>query len=310
MKKYEELSQIYQAQNAIGIARAAGAQQYAPNTLAKAEQLLATAQQFEQHKTGDFSRIIQNAREAAQTAEDARVIAQRRQQEEKISTAGVQVAAARQAQAQAEAEAQRARSEADAAKAKADAERVARERAEAEAANARERIAAEPPPPPPPASNLQSRRTQPQKPELRMRLLEQLNAPLATRDTPRGLVSTVPDDGFSGSLLRPATADQIARVSQIIAAHPGLRIEVEGHSDAPDSVAATAQRAQAVRDVLVAHGIPASAVTARGLGNARLLASNATEAGREENRRVEITITGDAIGSLPFWDRTYTLGRR
>jgi outer membrane protein OmpA-like peptidoglycan-associated protein len=308
MKKYEELSQIYQAQNAIGAARAAGAAQYAPNTLAKAEQLLTTARQFEQNKTGDSSRVIQDAREAAQTAEDARAISERRKQEEKLAATASQVTAAQQAQAAAEAEAHRARSEAEAARAQADAERVARERAEAEAANARERAVqtqtAVPPPPP--------RRTpEPaQKPELRIRLLEQLNAPVATRDTPRGLVATLPDNGFSGTTLRAATADQIAQIAAIVAAHPGLRVEVEGHSDKADSQAMTAQRANAVRDVLIAHGLPPGAISARGLGNSRPLASNATEAGREENRRVEITISGEPIGNVPFWDKTYTLGSR
>ncbi len=95
-RRYEELSELYQAQNAVGIARAAGAEQYAPNTFAKAQQLLTEAQQLDSSKS-DTSRVVQAAREASQTAEDARVISQGIQQEEKIAKAQADVSAAQQA---------------------------------------------------------------------------------------------------------------------------------------------------------------------------------------------------------------------
>lgn len=311
MHKYEELLELYQAQNAVGIARAAEAAQYAPNTLAKAEQLLTEAQQLEQSK-GESSRIVQAAREASETAEDARVIAERHQQDAKLVKAQAEVLSARQAQAQAaaavqqaQAEAAAARSEAEAAKARADAEGAARERAEADADAARARsyerapapVAAAPPPPDP-----QARRS-----ALRMRLLEQLNGPLITRDTPRGLVATVPNSAFTGVTLHPVTADQIARIGAIIAANPGMRVEIDGHSDSDANDALSSKRAEAVRAVLIAHGLSAASVTSRGLGSTRPLTSNATPAGREENQRVEIVISGDSIGELPFWDHTYDL---
>ena len=145
MHKYEELLELYQAQNAVGVAQAAKAEQYAPNTFAKAQQLLTEAQQMEQHK-GETSHIIQAAREAAETAEDARVIAERHQQDAKLEKAQAEITAAQQAQAdaaaaiqQAKAETAAARSEAEEAKARADAERAARERAEADAEAARNR---------------------------------------------------------------------------------------------------------------------------------------------------------------------------
>jgi hypothetical protein len=137
MRKYEELSELYQAENALAIAHNAKAEQYAPNTFAKAQQLLTEARQLESAKGNNSMRIVQAAREASQTAEDARQIADRRQQEETLAKAQGEVAAAKQAQAQAEAEVQRLRSEAEAAKAQADAEKAAKERAEAEAAAAR-----------------------------------------------------------------------------------------------------------------------------------------------------------------------------
>jgi outer membrane protein OmpA-like peptidoglycan-associated protein len=301
MRKYEELTELYQAQNAVGVAQAAQAELLAPNTFAKAQQLLTEAQQLEQSK-GDSSRIIQAAREAAQTAEDARLIAERRTQEDKLLKAQSDLAAAQESHAR---ELEQAKAEAQTARAQADAERAARERAESEAAAARNGQVSNLPPPPPPV------RTVPQQPskesELRMRLLEQLNGPLPTRDTPRGLMATIPNVAFTGNSLRPATVEQIAKIGSIIAANPGLRVEVEGHLDSPGSEAASAQRAEAVREILLSRGVSANAVIARGLGNSRPLASNATGAGRDENQRVEIIVSGDSIGNIPFWDRTYPL---
>jgi outer membrane protein OmpA-like peptidoglycan-associated protein len=313
MREYEALSELYQAQNAVGIARAASADRYAPNTLAKAQQLFDQAQHLEAAKA-DRSRVVEAAREAAETAEDARVIAEKRQQEEKIAQAQAEAAQARQAISQAEFEAQRARAEADAAQAQVDAERAARQRAEAEAAAARERAAhaeaqiraAAPPAP--------SAQRPPEdisgKMALRMRVLEQLNGSLPTRDTPRGLVATISGSEFAGAVLRPSNSDQLGRIAALLAGQPRLRIEVEGHTDSADTAVLSQQRAEAVREILVGHGISSGNVSARGLGNSRPLASNSTSGGREENQRVEIIISGDAIGNIPFWDRSYALTSR
>lgn len=314
MRKYEALLELYQAQNAVNIANAAHAGQYAPNTFAKAQQLLAAAQQMNDHK-GDNARIVETAREAAQAAEDARLIAVKRVQEDQVANAQSQIAAARSAQLQAEQEAQRLKADAQAAQAQAEAERAAREQAEAEAAAARAALQPQPPPPPintaplpPPAV-----RTMPQTPqtsaraELRMRLLEQCNGPLETRDTTRGLVAIVPNSAFLASDLRSPAREQVSRIAAIVIANPGLRIEVEGHSDSESNAPLSSKRAEAVREALIRRGVSPSAVTSRGLGNARPLMSNATPAGREANERVEIVISGDPIGNLPFWDRTYPL---
>lgn len=310
MRKYEELSELYQAENALAIAHNARAEQYAPNTFAKAQQLLTEARQLESVKGNNTTRIVQSAREAAQTAEDARQIADRRQQEDKLAKLQGEVNAARQAQEQAQAEVQRLRSEADAAKSQADADRAARERAEAEAAAAR-RQQPEPrsqvvPPPPPQAHPVTQPQTSPQT-AVRMRMLEQLNGPLATRDTPRGLIAVVPNSSFSGASLNPTAAGQVARVAAIVAATPGLHIEVEGHTENPDNDSLSSKRAYAIRDVLVSRGIPASAITARGLGNSRPLTASTAANARQENERVEIVVKGDAIGNVPIWDKTYAL---
>jgi outer membrane protein OmpA-like peptidoglycan-associated protein len=309
MDQYEAMLELSEAQNATGIARAANAEQYAPQTFARAQQLLADAQRMQDTK-GSASMVVQVAREAAQTAEDARVIAEKHRQEDRVAAAESAAARAQEAQARAEGEAQRMRTEADAARSQAGAERVARERAEADTADAR-RLAAQQQtaliaPPPPPATQPDNSR----KTELRMRLMEQLNGVLPARDTPRGMVATVSDSSFSGGELRGPTADQLARLLTILAPYPNLRLVVEGHSDSASTQAQSARRAESVRQSLVGRGLPPDRVTVLSMGDSRPLVSNSGPAGREQNRRVEIVISGDAIGTLPFWDRTYSLTQK
>ncbi|HEV1284243.1 MAG TPA: OmpA family protein [Bryobacteraceae bacterium] len=323
MREYEALSELYQAENAIGIARNAGAERYAPNTFAKAQQLLNQAQQLEAGKK-DPGRVVEDAREAAEAAEDARVIAVKHQQDEKIARAQADAEKAQQAIAQAESAARIARADAEAAQARAeaaqaqvDAERGARQRAEEEAAAARQRAAqAEA------AVRMQAaqaaptvRRQQPSqddagKTALRMKLLEQLNGALPARDAARGLTATVSDSGFAGTLLKPGTSAQLARIAAILAAHPELRIEIDGHTADPDTAGLSQKRAEAVREALVSHGVPFNSVTVRGLGNSSPLGSNRTAAGREENQRVELVLSGAAIGNIPYWEQSYTLTLR
>ena len=305
MHKYEELLEVYQAQNALGIAASVHAAQLAPDTYQRAQQLLTTAQQLQASKA-DSARIIETAREAAQTAEDARLIATRKQQEIQIAHAQAQAAAAKQAQQQAMANAERARMEAAQAQAaqaqaQAEADRIARERAAANAPVEQARVIVVTP------SATHPQQEPARQSTLRMRLLEQLNGPLPTRDTPRGLVATVPRSAFDGAALNASAMSQVARIATIVAANPGLRIEVEGNSDSQAGTPLSWKRAEAVRDVLVSRGLPPNAVTSRGLGNTRPLMSNATAAGREANDRVEIVVSGDPIGTLPFWDHTYPL---
>ena len=314
MDRYEAILEMYEAQNALGIARAANAEQYAPQTFAKAQQLYDSAQRLESGKASS-SAIVQDAREAAQTAEDARMIAERKHEEETIANARSEAVEAQHARARAEDERQRAQSEAEAAQIRADAEHAARERAEAEAAAARERAV---------QAEASARNTvvvekvQPQttvvrasrdtqKSELRMNMLEQLNGVVSIRDTSRGLVATVPDSAFSGSELNPALSSQMTRLAAIVQAHPGLRITVEGNTDSSATDALSSQRAEAVRRMLIAQGLPSAVVTAHGLGAAHPFGPNSSPAGREANRRVEVVISGDPIGDLPFWDHPYAL---
>lgn len=324
MRKYEALLELYQAQNAIAIARNAGADRYASNTFAKAQALLTEAEQLNANKNVDSHRVVDSAREAAQTAEDAHVIAERHIQDEQIAQATSQLAAAEQAKAAAKVDAERAQAAVASAQAQLESERSARQRAEAEMVNAQERArqaeadaqasrasaaatAA--------AADVARQHTQvvdadSQKTDLRIRLLEQLNGALATRDTSWGLMATIPDRGFSGVAMRETPTDQLRRIVQVVNAHAGLRVTIEGHSDGPSTESMASRRAAGVRDALVNCGLSPSLVEVRSMGNSRPLGPNTTESGREENRRVEIVISGDPIGKYPYWDRPYTLTLR
>ena len=317
MSQYEALMELYQAENAVGIAAAANTEQYAPNTFGKARELAEQARQLQAAK-GNERRVVELAREAAQTAEDARLIAQGRQREDRVREALANVQTAQQARSRAEAEAadararaSAARAEADSARAQAQAEREARQRAEAEASVAREQARRREQEA---AALLSSRRQEEQQSAqqkaLRTRLLEQMGRIAETRDTPRGLVTIISDSEFNGAVLRRGTADQMSRLADIITSEPGLQVQVEGHTDSAAAEALSWSRARAVGDSLIRQGLSPDRISTRGFGDSRPLVSNATAAGRRENRRVEVVIFGDPIGSLPYWDHTYTLTLR
>ena len=142
-----------------------------------------------------------------------------------------------------------------------------------------------------------------QKEEQRQRLLNQLNQVLETRDTPRGLVVSMPDVLFdTGSYtLKPAARERLARVSGIVLAYPDLRLEIEGHTDSVGSdeynQILSEKRAASVRDYLMNNGVSINNVIARGLGKGNPVADNSTAAGRKLNRRVEMIVSGDVIGT-------------
>jgi outer membrane protein OmpA-like peptidoglycan-associated protein len=141
-----------------------------------------------------------------------------------------------------------------------------------------------------------------EKQELRSRLLQQLNSILATRDSARGLIASMSDVLFkTGSFeLLPGARERLAKISGIVLAYPSLHLQVEGHTDSVGSDDYNQQlsekRAGAVRDYLVQQGISADAIEAHGLGKTEPVASNETPEGRQQNRRVEMVISGEAIG--------------
>jgi flagellar motor protein MotB len=301
MGLYEELLEVYQAQNAVQIAAAMGAGEYAAETFARAQELLGTAQNL-QASHADKSQVIATARESAQTAEDARAIAMKRKQDAEVAAAKAEATLERQRRLQAEAEAQTAKAESSADRTMLEQERLARQQAEAQAAAAQTQT---PPPPPPPVVVAQVPRVtvEQQRKDLRMNLYQQLGeSSLEIMDTPRGLVVTIPASDFNGGMLQSTAARRLAQVSAAIAAHPELSVEVDDNGDGSST-----ERAEAVRAVLMESGARAGAISVRSLGNSRPIASNATAAGRELNRRVEIAISGQTIGNMPYWDRSYSL---
>jgi flagellar motor protein MotB len=140
-------------------------------------------------------------------------------------------------------------------------------------------------------------------------VLAQLKNVVNTLDTPRGLVIVIPDSSFQGANLSSGPVGTVGRIAQIVAP-AGLMVAVEGHADSSAGDGLALGRAESVRDALVNSGVRASAVTAKSLGNSRPTTSNATEAGRMQNRRVEIVISGGPIGESPLWDQSYGLSSR
>lgn len=142
-----------------------------------------------------------------------------------------------------------------------------------------------------------------EKAELRAQLLRQFNAVLQTRDTARGLIVNMSDVLFDTGKysLRPLAREKLAKVAGIVSGHPGLRLDVEGHTDSVGgdeyNQRLSEQRGAAVRDYLTHEGMAATSVTAKGFGKTQPVASNETANGRQQNRRVELVISGDVIGT-------------
>jgi outer membrane protein OmpA-like peptidoglycan-associated protein len=302
---------LLEARNAVAIAKAAGAAKYAPDSLRKAEDYLARAEDYLLRKQGKTP-IGTAARGATQMAEDARVLTLRRKEQERIANEkqammNSQQQAEAEARASAEAEAQaRAQAEEDARRrSQAESDRAAAERAQAEAQQQQAqadaaRAAAQADQQRAEAAAAEAIR---QKEAQRQRLLDQLNQVLETKDTSRGLVVSMPDVLFdTGSYtLKPAARERLARISGIVLAYPDLRLEIEGHTDSvgSDSYNQTLseKRAASVRDYLVNNGVSINNVIARGLGKGSPVADNSTAAGRKLNRRVEMIVSGDVIGT-------------
>ena len=302
---------LLEARNAVVIAKAAGAQQYAPDSLTKAEDMLQRAEDYYQRKQG-ITPIGTAARGATQMAEDARVLTLRREREAKIEAdrraheeaeAAAKIAAveAQQQAAQAQAQADEdARRRADAERAEADAlaqqQQAAAQQAQAQAAAAAAQQAAN-------QAEQQRQEAVRQKEEMRQRLLAQLNQVLQTRDSARGLIVSMPDVlfAFNQHTLKPEARERLARISGIVLAYPDLKLEIDGYTDAIGSddynQTLSDKRAEAVRDYLVNSGVSMNNVVARGLGKSDPVADNSTAAGRQLNRRVEMIVSGDVIGT-------------
>ena len=337
---------LYEARQAVQIARATGAAKYAADTFKKATDLLAQSEGYLARKAG-MKPVAMISREAVQTAEDARVITVKRREEEQLMNERAS-AAEREAKAQAEAvaEGERAKKEAEnarleterrkqaetdrtmAEKAKAEAEAATAEarklkaeadlaRAQAEKARAEADVAKQ-------AALVAQQaaladlerakvavaeaekgrlRAEEEKGALRKQLLDQFNLILETRDSARGLIVNLSDVLFdSGKFtLRPPTREKLAKISGIILAHPGLKLEVEGHTDDVGSEEfnqkLSEQRSAAVRTYLMEQGLNGDLITSVGFGKTVPAVPNTNAANRQKNRRVEMVVSGEVIGT-------------
>ena len=313
--------ELFEARNAVRIARNAAADKYALASLAKAEQQLETAEEAYRQKR-DRKVVEAAARDAVQTAEEGRVMAVKAKAEEDAQAkiaADKRAAEEREAKARADAaaevqrrmEADQAREQAEVARAEAERLRQQAEKAAAEAARAKqeaeaaraaalaERQAAQAD-----AENARqaAAKAEAEKADLRGQLLNQLNSILETQDSARGLIVQMSDVLFDtgSATLKAGAREKLAKISGILLAHPGLTLEIEGHTDSVGSDDFNQQlserRADSVRDFLAEQGVPVSTIAARGFGKAQPVASNDTPEGRQRNRRVELVVNGESIG--------------
>lgn len=302
----------------VAIAKTAGAAQYAPDTLQKAENLLAQAEDYLRRKQGRTP-VGTVARGATQTAEDARVLTLQKKEQERIAAekramqeaqekAEAEATASAEAEAQAKAQAEedarrRAQAEADQATAEKARAQAQLEQAKADAARSAALAEQQKAQTEAERSRMAAAEAIRQKEEMRERLLKQLNQVLETKDTSRGLIVSMPDVLFDSGqyTLKPAARERLARISGIVLAYPDLRLEIEGHTDSIGSEefnqSLSEKRAATVRDYLVNAGVPINSVIARGLGKNNPIADNSTAAGRKLNRRVEMIVSGDVIGN-------------
>jgi outer membrane protein OmpA-like peptidoglycan-associated protein len=362
--------ELHEARNAVQLARYAGADRYAGETFRNAESQLRQAEDYLARKQNRKT-ITMAAREAVQTAEDARLIAIQKQEQERLAQERqaaaereriasakaaeeqarrreAEFAAERTARQKAEAEAARAEAERARVEAAAEAQRLALEKqqAAADAERARAQAAAE-------AQRLEQQRAEAaavaqraeqerlaaeaartaaenaraaalaqqqaaqqeaerarlaaeaatrERDEMRTRLQQQLNLVLETRESARGLIVNMSDVLFDVDkhTLRAGAREKLAKVAGILLAYPGLNIAVEGHTDSTGSdgynQSLSERRAASVRDYLVSQSIAPANVTARGFGETMPVVSNDSAAGRQQNRRVELVVSGEMIG--------------
>jgi outer membrane protein OmpA-like peptidoglycan-associated protein len=349
--------EFFEARNALRIAQSEGAETYANDSYQHAVRLMDQVDADATRHHIERKPLIAVAREAVQTAEDARAIAVKKMGDvgldnERQASADAQAQSQQQAddatrqknQAQsdqahaefAQSQAESARSQAEIAKSQAESDtvraRAATAQAQSDAANARNdaanaqsaasqaksdmadsqassanalsaaqadadqsRLAAQ-------QSQLNADQAQAEKAEMRAKLSAQLNLILQTRDSARGLIVSMSDVLFDTGRysLKPGAREKLAKVAGILLAYPGLNIEVGGYTDnvGGDEMNQTLSqnRAGSVRDYLVEQGVTANSVSARGFGNTLPVATNDNSAGRQQNRRVELLVSGEAIG--------------
>jgi outer membrane protein OmpA-like peptidoglycan-associated protein len=321
--------EFFEARNALRIAKAENSELYASDSYQRAVQLMNNADEYATRKHLDNKALITVSREVVQTSEDAREIAVKKSDEVRLSNER-QESANSQAQLQgqadramrqkdqaqsdaAAAQAARTQAELDAAKSRADAASAqsATAQAQADMANSQaasatalsaaqadaeqSRLAAQ-------TAQASAQQAETDKAAMRAKLSEQLNSILQTRDSARGLIVSMSDVLFDTGKysLKPGAREKLAKVAGILLAYPGLDIAVGGYTDnvGGDAMNQTLSenRASSVRDYLVQEGVATNSVSSQGFGNTLPVASNDNSAGRQQNRRVELLVSGEAIG--------------
>jgi outer membrane protein OmpA-like peptidoglycan-associated protein len=284
--------ELYEAINAVQIAQAAGAEQYAGEVFGRAQVNLRNAQDMDRNKH-DRKQEITYAREAVQTAEDARIITIRKMQAE---TSAKQISDKESAQQAA------AQSQADAAQAQAQAEQQAAQRAQAEAQAAEAEARAAKARDAQQSAEQSAQQAAQQTEQMREKLKAQLNAVLATQETARGLVINMSDVlfDFNKYTLKPEAREKLAKVSGILLSYPDLKMQVEGYTDNIGSdqynQKLSEERAGAVRDYLTSQSVSQQNIAAAGYGKTNPIADNTSAQGRAQNRRVQMVVSGNSIG--------------
>jgi len=294
--------EFFEARNALRIAQSEGAERYASDSYQHAVQLMNNADEYATRKHIDRKPLIAVAREAVQTAEDARAIAVNKMDEERLANER-QASTDAQAKSQRQADdAIRQKEQAQSDTAKAQSDMAANQAASAAAVTAaradadQSRLAAQ-------QAQQNAQQADNDKAAMRTRLSEQLNSILQTRDSARGLIVSMSDVLFDTGKysLKPGAREKLAKVAGILLAYPGLSIEVGGYTDniGGDEMnqKLSENRAGSVRDYLVQQGVTTDSVSAKGFGNTLPVASNDNSAGRQQNRRVELLVSGEAIGN-------------
>jgi outer membrane protein OmpA-like peptidoglycan-associated protein len=326
--------EFYEARNAMRIAQSEGAETYAADSYRHAVELMKTADDYAISRHTEKKPLIAASRDTVQTAEDAREIAVKKIGEQLSADerqALIDATAKAQAQADsatlmsAQAQSNAANAEAAAAKAQADmaanqtASTAAVSAAQSDSAKAQADMAANQTASASAISAAQSEADQSrmvaeqalqrehqadsEKVAMRVQLSVQLNKILETRDSARGLIVSMSDVLFDTGQysLKPGAREKLAKVAGILLAYPGLNIEVGGYTDnvGGDDMnqKLSENRAGAVRGYLIEEGVSTNSVTAKGFGNTLPVASNDNASGRQENRRVELVVSGEVIGS-------------
>ena len=318
--------EFFEARNAVRIAKSAGADVYATESYGKAVSEMKQADDLAVMRHIQTKALISMSREVVQTADDSREIAAKRMDADRMNAekdaeaaklANARASARTEAQGRmdadaAAADANRRRMDADKAAADAQAEsdrnraaaaganQVAADAQQAqrnaEAESERNRLAAA-------NSDQQLKQAVEDREALRAKLLLQFNLIFATRDTARGLIVNLSDVLFDTgkSTLRPMAREKLAKISGIVLAYPDLRLAIEGNTDSVGSDSMNQQlsenRANSVRDFLATENIPGTSMTSRGFGKTQPVATNDTAEGRQQNRRVELVVSGEVIGT-------------